>query len=398
MALLASFTLGGTAVAAQEGSFALQGARVLTAAGPPLEEATILVRDGKIAAVGRGIDVPADVPVLDVTGMDVIPGMMDNHSHIGFPIQDANERGTPFTPHYRILDILSPDDEYWEEAAAGGVTTVVTGPGSGSVSSGQAAVVKTFGADLSGRILQERGGIKIAAGRKAPDRPPSTSMAVTAFLRSQFIQAREYLERWERWEDGGRDGPPPARDLALEAVADALRGEDRIRAHVHSAHDILALLRLQDEFGFHLTLHHATEAYKVADEIARRSVPVVGLPLFLRLSFSDEVMASPVTLTRAGVEFAFHTDDPVLHSRWQRSNGALAIRYGLSEEEALQALTLNAARIARVDDRVGSIEVGKDADLVLVDGPWWELTSRVQRVWVDGRIAYDRLDNEGGAR
>jgi imidazolonepropionase-like amidohydrolase len=258
------------------------------------------------------------------------------------------------------------------------------------VSSGEAAVVKTFGADFQRRILKEVGGLKIAMGRKGPNRPPSTSPAVTAGLRAMFIHARDYMDSWSRWESGGKQGPPPARDLGMETVARVLRHEDYIRAHVHAASDIMALLKLKDEFGFDLALHHSTEAYKVADEIARRHVDVVGMPLFVRIGLKEEIMRSPYTLWKAGVTYAFHTDDPVVQSKWFRYCGAMAIRYGLPEEEALKGLTINAAKIARVSDRVGSIERGKDADIVVLDGPWYEPKTRVDLVYVDGNVAYDR--------
>lgn len=375
------------------GTLALRGATVHTAAGPAIQDATILVRDGRIVEVGPDVQVPSGVDVVDLTGRTVIPGMIDNHSHIGFDIRDANESGTTFTPRYRITDVLSPDEEYWADAVDGGVTTIVTGPGSGSVSSGQAVVVKTWGDDLEARILDPTGGLKIAMGAKRPH--TGTSMATTSLLREKFIAAREYQAALDRWEAGGQEGPAPARDLDMEVLTAILRGEDRIRAHVHSAHDILAILGLADEFGFDLTLHHATEAYKVADEIAERDVAVVGLPLFVRVGLTEEVMRSPGYLTERGILFAFHTDDPVLQSKHQRYNGALAIRYGMDEQEALRALTINPARIAGVDDRVGSLEPGKDADLVVIDGPWYELTSRVDQVYVGGELAYDRTLEEG---
>lgn len=384
----------GAPVAGQD--VAIRGATIHTAAGPPIEGGTLVVRGGRITAVGAGVTVPGGVEVIDGTGMTVIPGMLDNHSHIGFSINDVNERSTTFTPRYRVMDVLSPDDDYWYEAVHGGVTTIVTGPGSGSVSSGQSAVVKTWGADWNARILDATGGLKVAMGAKRPH--TGTSMATTSLLREKFTAAREYMAALDRWEDGGGEGAPPARDLDLEVLADILRGDNRVRAHVHSAHDILSLMRLKDEFGFELALHHATEAYKVADEIAARDVDVVGLPLFIRIGLTEEVMRSPAYLVERGINFAFHTDDPVVMSKHQRYNGALAIRYGMAEGDALRALTINAARIAQVDDRVGSLEAGKDGDFVLIDGPWYELTSRVQRVYVDGRLAYDRAADEGGDR
>ena len=368
----------------------LRGATVHTAAGSVIQNGTVIIRDGKIAEVGSGIAVPSGARVVDLTGKEIIPGMIDNHSHIGASPDDLNESAVSFGPQHRMVDALNPDDRGWKPAAEAGVTTVVTGTGSGEVSSGEAAVVKTFGSDFQKRILKEVGGLKIAMGRKRPDRAPSTSPAVTAGLRAMFIHAREYMDSWSRWEAGGRQGPPPARDLGMETVARVLRHEDYIRAHVHSASDILALLKLKDEFGFDLALHHATEAYKVADEIARRHVDVVGMPLFVRIGMKEDIMRSPYTLWKAGVTYAFHTDDPVVQSKWFRYCAAMGMRYGMPEEEALKGLTINAAKIARVAARVGSIERGKDADLVVLDGPWFEPKTRVDLVYVDGAVAYDR--------
>lgn len=386
-AIVLAFCAGAAPAGAQD--LALRGATVHTAAGPAIPNATVLVRDGLIAAVGPEVSIPAGIEVIDVTGKTIIPGLMDNHSHIGFAIGDVNERGTAFAPRYRITDVLSPDDRYWNAAIAGGVTTVVTGPGSGSVSSGQAAVVKTWGDDWDARILDATGGLKIAMGGKNPQTGPGTSMATTSLIREQFTKAREYVAAWDRWEAGRQEGPPPTRDLDMEVLARILRGEERVRAHVHSAHDILSIIRLSQEFDFALTIHHATEAYKVADAILESGTSVVGLPLFIRVGLEEDVMRSPATLSAMGILFAFHTDDPVVHSKYQRYNAAMAMRYGMPEEEALKAASLNGATIAGVADRVGSIETGKDADLVVIDGPWYELTSRIERVYVNGRLAYD---------
>jgi imidazolonepropionase-like amidohydrolase len=371
---------------------ALTGATIHTATGEVISGGTIVVREGKISAVGADVRVPGDVTVVDVSGKTIIPGMMDNHSHIGFDIGDVNERGTTFTPRYRVMDVLSPDERYWYDAVDGGVTTIVTGPGSGSVSSGQSAVVKTWGPDWEARILDATGGLKVAMGAKRPH--TGTSMATTSMLREKLIKAEEYMAARERWEVGGREGPAPAQDLDMDVLAAILRGENRIRAHVHSAHDILSVLHLKDDFGFELSLHHATEAYKVADEIAARDVGVVGVPLFIRIGLVEEVMRAPAYLVEKGITFAFHTDDPVVMSKHQRYNAALSIRYGLAEEDALRALTINPARIAHVDDRIGSIEPGKDADLVVIDGAWYELTSRIAKVYVDGRLAFDRTGED----
>ena len=392
--LLAGITAAPAPAAPQATPVALVGARIHTAAGPALENGTIVFRDGVITAVGADIPPPGDAEVVDVSGMVIMPGMLDNHSHIGADSRDLNEFPTRFGPQHRIRDVLSPDDAFWKGAVKGGVTTVITGPGSGEVSSGQAIVIKTWGSSIEERIVKERGGLKIAMGRKRPDQSPTTSMAVTALLRAKFIEAQEYRARWDAWEEGGREGPAPPRDLGMEAVVRVLTGEDRIRAHVHQAHDILAIIRLSQEFDFALAIHHSTEAYKVADEIAEAGIDVVGMPLFTRIAVSDEVMATGTLMNEMGVRFTFHTDDPVVGSKWQRGNAGLGIRYGMTEQDALEAVTINPAAIAGVEDRVGSIEVGKDADIVVLNGTWYEVSTLVTRVYVDGRVAYDR-EGEG---
>ena len=380
--------------APQDQPVALVGARIHTAAGAAIESGTIVFRDGVITALGANISPPGDAEVVDLSGMVIMPGMLDNHSHIGADSRDLNEFPTRFGPQHRIRDVLSPDDAFWKDAVEGGVTTVVTGPGSGEVSSGQAIVIKTWGESIDERVVKERGGLKIAMGRKRPDQSPTTSMAVTALLRAKFIEAQEYQAKWVAWEEGGREGAAPPRDLAMEALVRVLNGEDRIRSHVHNAHDILSIIRLSQEFDFGLTIHHSTEAYKVADDIAEAGIDVVGLPLFTRVALSDEVMATGTVMNEKGVRFAFHTDDPVVGSKWQRGNAGLGIRYGMTEQQALEAVTINPAAIAGVEDRVGSLEVGKDADIVVLSGTWYEVSSLVTRVYVDGRLAYDR-EGEG---
>ena len=383
-----------SAARAQDAPVALVGARIHTAAGPAIENGTIVFAGGVITALGADVSPPGDAEVVDVSGMVVMPGMLDNHSHIGADSRDLNEFPIRFGPQHRIRDVLSPDDAFWKGAVKGGVTTVVTGPGSGEVSSGQAIVIKTWGESIDERVVKERGGLKIAMGRKRPDQSPTTSMAVTALLRAKFIEAQEYQARWDAWEEGGRDGPAPPRDLAMEAVVRVLSGEDRIRSHVHQAHDILAIIRLSQEFDFGLTIHHSTEAYKVADDIADAGIDVVGLPLFTRVALADEVMATGTVMNEKGVRFAFHTDDPVVGSKWQRGNAGLGIRYGMTEQDALEAVTINPAAIAGVEDRVGSLEVGKDADIVVLNGTWYEVSTLVTRVYVEGQVAYDR-EGEG---
>jgi len=368
-------------------SVALRGATVYTAVGPPIQNATILIEGGKITAVGTDVKIPAGIRVLDVTGKVIVPGMIDDHSHIGtYEFRDENEFPVPVGPEFRALDALNLEHPAWTDAVRGGVTTVVTGPGSGEHISGQSITIKTFGRSLPERILKEGGEVKMALSKR--------TLTNFSTIRDTFIKAREYMEAWRRYESGEKKGPPPKRDLGLEAMARVLKREDRVRAHVHFAHDILSLLKIKDEFGFDLTLEHSTEAYKVADEIAKRNVSAVVLPLALRIGFADELLEGNAVLQKAGVKIAMHTDHPVSQEKWLRFGAAISMRYGLPEEEALKAVTINPAQMARVSDRVGSIEKGKDADLVVFNGPWYEPKSRVAMVFVNGVLAYDRSQEE----
>ena len=381
-------------------TIAVRGATVHTAAGPPIANATIVVRDGKIASVGRDVPIPAGAKIYEAAGKIITPGMLDEHSHVGAKPSDLNDRPMVIGPQHRFIDALDLDDPDWLMAMQGGVTTLITGPGSGENVSGQAIVIKTFGTDLAKRVVNERGGMKFAMGPKSQDRYPTTSMGVAANLRQYLIRTQEYVAAQKRWDEGDKKGTPPARDLGMEAMADVLSGKQRVRAHVHSASDVMTLLRLKDEFGFDLTLHHSTDAYKLAPEIAKRGVNAVVLPLGPRIGVSEEAMEGPYVLWKAGVRIAMHTDHPVIHQKWLRLCAALAMRYGLPEDEALKAVTINTATIARVANRVGSLEPGKDADFIVFNGPWYEAKSRVDMVFGDGALLYDRAEEEkkAGAR
>jgi imidazolonepropionase-like amidohydrolase len=384
---VASLTLP---LGAQGDVILVRGGTIHTAAGAPINNGSVLIQAGKIVAVGTNVSAPAGARIIDATGKSVIPGMIDNHSHIGAKSTDLNDSPMLIGPQHRFLDALDWNDPDFQDAVEGGVTTIVTGPGSGENVSGMAVVIKTFGTDYTKRMLLEKGGMKFAMGPKGRTRYPATAMGVAANLRQYLIKTQEYMAAQKKWEDDGKKGNPPARDLGYEAMADVLTHKTYVRAHVHAATDVMTLLRLKDEFGFDLTLHHSTEAYKVAQEVAKRGVTAVVLPLGDRIGLSDDAMAGPYQLWKAGVKIAMHTDAPVISQKWLRLCAALAMRYGIPDEEALKMVTANAAEIARVSDHVGTIAAGKDADLVIFNGPWYEPKSRIDFVIGDGQVIYDR--------
>ncbi|MBI3790945.1 MAG: amidohydrolase family protein [Gemmatimonadetes bacterium] len=377
-------------LAAQGDATVIRGATIHPASGAPIRNGAILIQGGKITAIGSSVNAPAGARIIDATGKDIVPGFVDNHSHIGARPTDLNDSPMVVGPQHRILDALDLADPDFKDAISGGVTTIVTGPGSGENVSGMAIVIKTTGDGLADRLLLEKGGMKFAMGAKSRERYPTTTMGVAANLRQYLIKTQEYMAAQKKWADGDQKGTPPARDLGYEAMSDVLTHKTYVRAHVHSATDVMTLLRLKDEFGFDLTLHHSTEAYKLAPEIAKRGVSAVVLPLGPRIGVTDDALSGPATLWKAGVKVAMHTDAPVINQKWLRLCAAIVMRYGVPEEEALKMVTLNAAQIAHVADRVGSLEVGKDADLVIFDGAWYEPRSRVDMVFNSGKLAFER--------
>ena len=369
-----------------EGSFALKGALVHTAAGAPIPNAVIVVEKGRIAAVGRDVVIPAGLEVLDLTGKVVIPGMIDAYSRIGTPFAgDGAEPSASSGPENRAIDGLRLDVPDWTESVRSGITTVIVGPGAGPRFGGQSATLKTFGLDLRTRVLKGSGEPVLSANAANPSHFPA--------LRAQLLKARDHRER-AKAGGGGDKGRAPDRNLGLEALSGALDGGEAVRAHVQWAHDILALLELKDEFGLDLLLVDAPEAWKVAGELARRGVGVLCTPMVLGINLTEDALDGLAVLRAAGVRLAMRSDHPASPQKWFRLNGAMAVRHGLSGEEALAAMTIDPARMARIDQRVGSLEPGKDADLVVLNGTWYEPAARIEMVFVDGVRAFDRERDE----
>lgn len=368
-------------------SFVLKGGFVHTGTGAPIENAVIVVDNGRIAAVGRDVAIPPGLEVLDVTGTVVIPGMIDAYSRIGIAVAgEGPESSKSSGPEVRAIDNLRLDVADWAEAVRAGITTVVSGPGPDSRTGGQSVTLKTFGEDPDRRVLKASGEMVVGLN--------GANLSEFPALRGQFLKAREYLAKHEAYESGGRKGPVPDRDLGLEALAGALKGGETVRAHVLWAHDILSLLELKDEFGLDLMLIDAPEAWKVAGEIARRGVGVICMPMVLNINVPEDQLDGVASLPGAGVRIAMRSNHPASPQKWFRLNAAMAVRHGLPGDRALAAMTIDPARMAGIDGRVGSIEAGKDADLVILDGPWFEPVSSIEMVFVDGVLAFDRRRDE----
>jgi len=389
-----------TALAGRQDSgapVALVGARILPVSGPPIESGILVVHQGVIAHVGPldSTPVPAGAEVHDVSGRVIVPGLVDTHSHIGSV--EGGDRSEPIQPSVRVLDSIDVLDPSIERARAGGITTVNIMPGSGHLLSGQTVYLKL----RPGNTIEElavrnpdgsvAGGIKMANGTNSRRDPPfpGTRAKSAALVRARYVAAQEYARKRADPDPEKR----PERDLALEALVEALEGKRIVHHHTHRHDDVLTVLRLREEFGLRVVLHHVSDAWKVADEIAHAGVPssliVIDSPGG-KLEARDMRWENARALVEAGAEIAFHTDDWITDSRLFLRSAALAVRAGLSREKALEALTLAPARMLDLGERAGSLEVGKDADFVVLDGDPFSIYTHVQETWVEGVKVFDR--------
>jgi len=392
---------------------AIKGGTILTPE-ERIEGGTLLIEGGKILEVGREAGIPPDAEVIDAQGKYIIPGLIDAHCHTGlFPDgvgeeqSDDNEMTDPVTPHLRAIDAIHPEDMAFDDLRKAGVTTINTGPGSANIVGGQTAIVKTWGRTVEEMLIRAPAAMKMALGEnpkrvyREQKKTPSTRMGNAAVLREWLTKAQNYLERWERYKRrlanckaGEKELEPPERDLRLEELARVLKGEIPAHIHAHRADDILTALRIADEFGIKkLVLIHATEGYKVADILAEKGVPcVVGPILFSRTKYELRGMnpKNPVILSQAGVKVAIQTDQ-MSAVKYILFDAALAVREGMDEKEALKAITIYPAEILGIADRVGSLEPGKDADLVILSAHPFEVAkSCVELVVMDGEIVYQK--------
>lgn len=389
--------------AAQERPVAFTGARVIPIAGPEIANGVVVVQNGKIiAAGGASTAIPENAQKIDATGKVIMPGIVDSHSHIG-QVEGADS-SAPIQPDVRALDAINARAASIKRARAGGVTTVNVMPGSGHLLSGQTVYMKLREAriidDLLIRLDDGRyaGGIKMANGtnprRNSPF--PGTRAKAAALVREQFIKAREYKQKVQA--AGGDASKLPPRDLRMEALVDVLDGKRVVHHHTHRHDDIMTVLRLAEEFQFRVVLQHVSDGWMVAGEIAKSKA--LGASLILidspggKLETKDNSLNTGAALEKAGVNVGFHTDDGVTDSRWFLRMAALAVRKGMTREKALYAMTLANARMLELEKRVGSLEAGKDADLLVLSGDPLSVYTHVEQTWVEGRKVWDRSKPE----
>ncbi len=386
---------------AQERPLALVGARLVPIAGPELEDGVLVVDRGRIVAVGprAGTPIPEGAEVREVPGMWIMPGLVDTHSHLGRG--DGGDRSTPIQPDARILDVVDVRDPGFRKALAGGLTSVNVMPGSGHLISGQTVYLKLRGGSTVHDLLfcsdpstEICGGLKMANGTNSIGAAPfpGTRGRSAALLREEFAKAREYRERMR---DADTTRRPPV-DLRMEALVEVLDGRRIVHAHTHRHDDILTMLRLQEEFGYPVVLHHLADGHLVADEIAAAGILGASIVAPDAPGGKEEALNAGFetgeALERAGVRVAFHTDDGITDSRFFRRLGGMYVRWGMSREGALEALTLAGARMMGLEERIGSLEPGKDADFILLDGDPLSVYTHVQETWVEGRRVFDRSD------
>jgi imidazolonepropionase-like amidohydrolase len=391
---------------------AIVGGRVVPITGEPVDGGTILIAAGKIVAVGRDVSVPADARVIDAAGGWVLPGFVEAHGHVGVHEEgegwagnDTNEMTEPVTPHVRALDAINPADIGFRDAISGGILAVNVNPGSGNPIGGQTAALKCWGRSVDEMLLKAPAGMKSALGENPKrvyseqKKTPSTRLGTAAVIRAAFVDAANYLQRIEAEQRKPADERKPVdRDLKLEALGKVLRREIPWRQHCHRADDIATGLRIAEEFGYRLVIDHGTEAHLLADILAARDIPVIIGPLLTsrsKVELRNRSLATPGKLAAAGVTIAITTDHPVVPIHFLAYQAGLAVKHGLDRDTALQALTINPARIVGVDDRLGSIEPGKDADVVVWSGDPLDVPSRVERAFVDGAEIYTYANGEG---
>jgi imidazolonepropionase-like amidohydrolase len=381
----------------------IKNGTVKTMAGPDIENGQVLLDGGKIVAVGQQVDAPADAQVIDAAGCLVTPGLVDGHCHIGleeaairFEGTDGNECTDPVTPHVRAIDAIQPMDETLAQAAAAGVTTAVTGPGSGNVVGGTFVAIKMHGKRVDDMILKYPVAMKCAFGENpkrvygGQKKMPITRMGTAALLRDLLARTVEYDEAKKAYAADPKNAKKPPVDVKLEAMLPVVHKEIPLKAHAHRADDIFTALRIAKEFDVDITLDHCTEGHLIVDELVKEGKGVLVGPTMgdkSKFELKNKSFETPKALNEAGLTMCIITDAPVIPLEYLSLCAGLAVNAGLDEQEAWKAITINPAKITGIADRVGSLEVGKDADVAIFRGnPITDLQYKTEYTIINGEI------------
>jgi imidazolonepropionase-like amidohydrolase len=380
-----------------ENMLTIENALIITMTGQTIKEGTVLIDKGKIKDIGINISIPKGIKRISAKGKILMPGMIDAHTHLGISEEglgweghDYNEITDPITPHLRAIDGINPHEEGLKDAYMNGITTVMTGPGSANVMGGENLVIKTKGNTVDEMGIKNPAGIKAAFGENPKrvytdqKKAPTTRMAIAALIRETFMKAQDYMIEKERAE---RKGEIFKRDIKMESVIKVLKKEIPLKAHAHRADDIMTILRIAKEFDINVTIEHCTEGHKLVKELLDAGVQAIVGPSMstkVKVELRELSFETAVVLSKAGVKVALMSDHPVLPVKNLPIYASLAVKAGMDEMEALKAITINPAEILGVADRVGSIEVGKDADLVVFSAYPLDIRSRVEMVFING--------------
>lgn len=390
----------------------IKNGKVLTMTGIDYDNGYVLIDEGKIVEVGKGkknYRGKKNLDIIDAEGKYILPGFIDAHCHVGmwedsvgFEGDDGNEMTDPVTPHLRAIDAVYHFDRCFREAIENGVTTVVTGPGSANVIGGQFVALKTFGRRIEEMIIKEPVAIKVAFGENPKtvynDRKqaPSTRMATAAILRESLMKAKEYKELFDEYNNDKENVDKPEYDIKMEALLKVLKREIPVKAHAHRADDIITAIRIAKEFDIRLTIEHCTEGHLIKDIILEEGVSAVVGPILTdrsKVELRNMSIKAPGILSKAGIKTAIMTDHPCVPVQYLSLCASLAVREGMDESEALKAITINAAELTEIDNRVGSLERGKDADIIITDGHPLEFKTKVVTTIINGQIVYEREED-----
>jgi imidazolonepropionase-like amidohydrolase len=389
---------------------AVKNGSLVTITNGRIDKGTLLIDGPRIVAVGRNIAIPKETEVIDAAGKWVLPGFIDAHSHLGLYGEpavwanlDINEVTNPNTAQLRAIDALNPDDPAFGDVCGAGITAVYTGPGSANIIGGIGMAIKTFGRTPEEMMIPGTEAMKIALGEN-PKRVygehrkhyPATRMGNAALLREALVAAQNYLNKLNEAETEGakenKSSKIPERDLKLEALGKVLRREMKVRIHCHRKDDILTAIRIAEEFQLDYVIEHCTEGYKIADILGEKKVRATVGPLLMgreKMEVRDITLRNPGILARAGVKVAIQADGAA-DTQWLPLYAGLAVREGMDEEEAFRAITINPAEILGVAHRMGSLEVGKDADFAIFSGHPFFTYTVCERTYINGKLAHER--------